>query len=43
MEDHVQMEEDSTSNVSILEASGTFIPDRRYGYRRYGFREVPTS
>jgi hypothetical protein len=25
--DHVQMEEDSTSNVSILTGDGTFIPD----------------
>ena len=26
MEDHVEMEEDSTSNVPMLAASGTFIP-----------------
>jgi hypothetical protein len=27
MEDHTEMEEDSTSNVSMLADDGTFIPD----------------
>jgi hypothetical protein len=38
MEDHEEMEEDSTSNVKILETHGTCIygngHDRRYGYRK---------
>ena len=31
MEDHVEMEEDSTSIVSMLAASGTFIADTADG------------
>ena len=31
MEDHEEMEEDSSSNVSMLASRGTFIPDTKDG------------